>query len=74
MNESHTRSLVKAVSYRVISTVVMMIIGWLITRQMKLALFIGFGDAAVKIGLFYAHERLWNRLRFGRVEAPDYEI
>jgi len=31
-------------------------------------------DTAVKIGAFYFHERLWNHLRFGRAEPPEYQI
>ena len=72
--ESHRRSLVKAMSYRVASILLMTLVAWLITRELKLAAVIGVGDAVIKIGLFYVHERLWARVRFGRVPPPDYEI
>ena len=72
--ESHTRSIAKAVSYRIISSVLITVFAWLFTRRVGTALAIGLGDAVIKIGLFYVHERLWTRIPFGRARPPDYEI
>ncbi len=72
--ESPARSFVKAVSYRLVSIVVMTLVAWLVTRRLAVAAAIGLGDAALKIGLFYAHERLWTRVRYGRETPPDFEI
>jgi len=72
--ESHCRSIVKAMTWRVIATVVTTTVAWLVTRQVDFAAKIGVLDAIVKIGAFYAHERLWNRLSFGKLKRPEYEI
>jgi uncharacterized membrane protein len=72
--ESHIRSIAKAVTWRVGGTVVTFAIAWVLTGELELAAQIGMLDTVIKIGAFYGHERLWNRLPFGRPKAPDYEI
>lgn len=72
--ESHFRSIIKAVTWRAGGTVVTFAIAWTLTRQFDLAAQIGVLDTIVKIGAFYVHERLWNRMNFGKLKAPDYQI
>jgi uncharacterized membrane protein len=73
--EKHYRSFAKAVSWRVTGTLDTILISWLITRQVKWALSIGFVELFTKIALYYVHERVWNRLDFGRVQArEDFDI
>jgi len=74
MAESHSRSIVKAVTWRTGGTMVTFVIAWLLTGEPTLSIGIGLLDSAVKIGAFYAHERLWNRLSFGKLEPPEYQI
>ncbi len=50
------------------------LVAWLVTGEPKLSLGIGLLDSVLKIGAFYVHERIWNRLKFGVVKAPEYEI
>lgn len=70
MTETHLRSAVKSASYRFFSTFVTAGVAWFITHQWKLALSIGVADTAVKLFVYYAHERLWHNLKFGRVNPP----
>lgn len=72
--DTRARSLVKALSYRAVSLLLMTLVAWAITRRLDVAAAIGVGDALLKLGLFYAHERVWTRVRYGRVSPPDYEI
>jgi uncharacterized membrane protein len=73
--DHHFRSLAKAISWRITGTVDTILISWLITGQAKWALSIGFVEVFTKIGLYYLHERIWNRLAFGRVKAKeDFDI
>ena len=73
MMESHFRSIVKAITWRAGGTVVTFTVVWIVTRKLELAAQIGVLDTLVKIGAFYFHERLWNRLKFGKNE-PEYYI
>ncbi|MCH9022849.1 MAG: DUF2061 domain-containing protein [Planctomycetes bacterium] len=72
--DSHYRSLAKALSWRVVATIITMSIAWGITGEKTIALEIGLADTAIKFFIFYGHERIWTRLKFGRDKAPEYEI
>ena len=72
--ETHYRSIAKAVTWRMGGTVVTCFVAWVLTGSLDLAAKIGILDTIVKIGAFYAHERFWNRVRFGKMRQPDYEI
>jgi len=69
--DNHTRSVAKAISWRITGTVDTILISWLITREFKFALSIGFVELFTKIILYYGHERLWNRISFGRLKTRD---
>lgn len=72
--ESHVRSLAKAATYRVTGTIVTVVIAWLVTGKPVLSIGIGLFDSAVKVGVFYLHERIWNGSSFGRAKPPEYQI
>ena len=52
-------------SWRVTSLIVTVTIVWLVTEEVSFAVSVGILDTLVKIGLYYLHERAWNRSRFG---------
>ena len=72
--EHPKRSLVKAFTWRVIAFVTTIIAVYLYSKDIKESLVIGVGANTVKIFLYYAHERIWNRVHFGRVRPPEYQI
>ena len=72
--ESHFRSIAKAVTWRAGGTIVTFAVVWIVTRKRELAAQICILDKAIKIGAFYAHERIWNRLNFGKRKPPEYQI
>jgi uncharacterized membrane protein len=73
--EKHYRSLLKAISWRATGTVDTILISFLVTGKIKLAMSIGFVELFTKIGLFYAHERIWNGIPLGRNKpVEDYTI
>ena len=74
MTEKPYRSLVKAISWRVTGTMDTVVISFLITGQAKWALTIGLVELFTKIFLYYAHERIWNNIPFGRPKPPEFEI
>lgn len=65
MKESHLRSLIKAISWRVFGTIATMLIAYFFTHKLNLTLYIGLFEFSSKIGLFYLHERLWNATSLG---------
>lgn len=73
MKESHLRSVIKGISWRVIGTMDTMMLSFVITGEFTTALKIGFTEFFTKIALYYLHERVWAKLKIGitKVEKPD---
>ncbi len=75
MKEKASRSLAKAVSWRVTGTIDTVVISYLVTGHVKWALSIGFIELFTKITLYFVHERIWDRLPYGRVKTDtEYAI
>ncbi|MBU4312631.1 MAG: DUF2061 domain-containing protein [Candidatus Omnitrophica bacterium] len=72
--EHRKRSLLKTLSWRSFSFLLTMLIIFAYTRNLKQAVCVGAGIDVVKMFLYYLHERIWNRVRFGRIKSPDYQI
>lgn len=73
--EKQYRSLLKAVSWRATGTLDTILISFLVTGKIKLAVSIGCVELFTKIALFYVHERMWAKIPLGRVQPPeDYTI
>lgn len=72
--ESHLRSVVKAITWRLGGSIFTTLIAWVVTREASAATTIGAADLVVKVGAFYVHERLWERIPFGRKTPPEYQI
>lgn len=64
--EKIKRSLLKTISWRVIGTLDTILISWLITGAMTLALSIGTIELISKKVLYFFHERLWNQIKWGK--------
>ena len=74
MLETKSRSLAKAVSYRVFGSISTAAIAFWFIGDIKSALSVGGLDRGVKIVLYFIHERMWDHVPFGRQQPPDYEI
>jgi len=65
MYVSKTRSILKAVSWRIVGTLDTMALGWLITGDCLVGLKIGALELITKFVLYYLHERVWLRSKYG---------
>ena len=73
--ESHYRSIVKAVSYRILGSSTTALIVYTLTGKGSLSVGAGALDMVLKIGAYFVHERIWNHINYGRTtKAPEYEI
>jgi uncharacterized membrane protein len=73
--ESNSRSLVKAVSYRILGSSATALIVFILTGRAGSSALAGVLDMVIKVAIYYVHERIWDRINFGRaVKAPEYEI
>jgi len=68
IKESRVRSVVKAISWRVIATLTTAALVYIFTKRLDWAAYVGGFEAVIKMFFFYAHERVWNRVNYGRKE------
>lgn len=72
--DSNSRSIAKAVSYRLLGSIVTAFIVYAFSGNAKVSAGVGALDIVAKLALYYLHERLWNHISFGRQRPPEYEI
>lgn len=65
--ESRLRSVLKAVSWRVLATLTTVVVAYLVIGNVGDALKIGSVEVVVKMGIYYIHERIWAQLPLGAV-------
>ncbi|GGK41998.1 MULTISPECIES: DUF2061 domain-containing protein [Flavobacteriaceae] len=65
-SEKPMRSILKTISWRVIGTLDTIVISWLITGHIALALSIGSIELVTKMVLYFFHERIWNKIKWGK--------
>ena len=64
--EAHSRSLLKAVSWRITGTIDTFIISLIVTGRLTIAGSIAATELFTKIALYYGHERAWSAIHWGR--------
>ncbi len=72
--ETPRRSIAKSLSWRVVAGIITTCVAWTMTGRLKFAAEVGLIDTLVKLLVYFLHERAWNRIGYGRVAAPDYEV
>ena len=68
MKDTHTRSIAKAISWRVVATVTTMVLVLIFTGNFALTLGIGVFDLLSKLVFYYGHERVWNAITWGKTQ------
>ena len=64
--ETHTRSLAKAVTWRIVATLTTMLLVFIFTGNLVVSGGVGLTEILSKMVLYYLHERAWNATSFGR--------
>lgn len=65
--ESHLRSVLKGITWRIIGTLDTILISWMLTGNIKIAVSIGGIEVFTKILLYYLHERAWQQAPRGYI-------
>ena len=65
-SERWSRSLLKSISWRIIGTLDTILISYVITGELVFALSIGGIELVTKMVLYVVHERLWNKINWGK--------
>lgn len=66
MSEQRTRSIFKALSWRVIATTTTVIAVFIVTGKWEVALGVGAIEGTAKILFYYFHERAWLKVSWGQ--------
>lgn len=72
--ETNKRSIFKGISWRVLATTTTIIIVYLFFGRLDLAIAAGLIESVLKVGLYWAHERIWLKLRWGRKRIEPFNI
>ena len=62
---SRTRSILKTISWRIVGTLDTIALGWFITGDPTVGLKVGGLELITKFILYYIHERLWIKNKYG---------
>jgi uncharacterized membrane protein len=66
------RHLLKTITWRIVGTIDTMILGWIVTGNLKFGLAIGGFEVITKMLLYFLHERVWYKyIKFGLKEEKN---
>ncbi len=74
MRETRLRSILKALTWRLIASLVTASIVFIITHEAALSVGVGILDSLVKIFFYYFHERIWTGIALGKIGHPLAEL
>ncbi len=72
--ETNTRSIIKGVTWRLIATGTTVIIVYFFFGRLDLALAAGLIESVLKIALYWGHERIWHKVRWGRKSIEPFNL
>jgi len=72
--ETNTRSIVKGISWRFLATLTTVIIIYFFFRRLDLAIAAGLIETVLKVGLYWAHERAWFKIRWGKKKIEPFNL
>lgn len=62
---TYKRHVMKTITWRLIGTIDTIIIGWIISGDPFIGLKIGSIEVITKMILYFLHERIWYKMKFG---------
>jgi len=72
--EHPKRTLAKTVTWRIIALLITTGVVYAYSGDFTKSLTVGVVANLLKMVLYYMHERVWNRVQFGRIKPPEYHI
>lgn len=72
--EQKRRSIVKTISWRFWATVTTVALVFLFVGEVKVAFSIGAFEVVLKMILYFFHERMWNKIKYGKKEIKPSVI
>ena len=72
--ETNQRSIVKGISWRVVATTTTIIIVYVFFGRLDLAIAAGLIETVLKVGLYWAHERAWFKIHWGKKRIEPFNL
>lgn len=72
--ETKLRSILKTVSWRFLATCTTVLLVFIFFGKLALATVVGVLESVLKMTLYFLHERMWNKVKFGRKEIPAFVL
>ena len=72
--ETNIRSIAKGISWRFIATTTTIIIVYFFFGRLDLAIAAGMIETLLKVGLYWGHERLWHKIRWGKQKIEPFNL
>ena len=72
--ETNKRSVVKGITWRLIATTTTMVIVYIFFGRLDLAIAAGLLESILKVGLYWWHERVWHKVRWGRNRIEPFNL
>jgi adenylylsulfate kinase len=72
--ETNKRSIAKGISWRVIATGTTIVIIYFFFGRLDLAIAAGLIESVLKVGLYWAHERAWFKVRWGKKRIEPFNL
>ncbi len=68
--ETHARAWVKSITWRILGAIVLGLITWFTTHNWIETTIITLIFHVIQLVLYYFHERIWERINWGRIKHP----
>ena len=72
MEEQKKRSILKTLTWRITASLDTFVIAWVITGDWKMGGSIAGIEVMTKMFFYYFHERIWNKIKRGKVGGGGY--
>lgn len=72
--ETNWRSIVKGISWRVLATSTTIIIVYIFFGRLDLAIAAGLLESVLKVALYWAHERAWFKIQWGKKKIEPFNL
>ena len=72
--ETNKRSIVKGISWRIVATSTTIAIVYFFFDRLDLAIAAGMIESILKVGLYWAHERAWFKVTWGRKKIEPFNL
>jgi adenylylsulfate kinase len=72
--ETHKRSIAKGISWRLVATTTTIIIVYFFFGRLDLAIVAGLIETVLKVALYWAHERVWFKIKWGKKRIEPFNL